>query len=185
MSNHQTSRKRRFGFALVGLLAAGALIAGACNDDDDNDVDDTPTLPGVETPADTPPAETPDDAVETPDDANDVDAETTIAIAEDAALGQILTDAVGFTLYTFAQDVAGSGMSACVDGCADIWPPLTVDDEPTAPAGATGELGTIERDDGTTQVTYEGLPLYLYVQDESPGDTNGHEVGQIWFVATP
>jgi predicted lipoprotein with Yx(FWY)xxD motif len=178
MSNHQASRRRRFGFALVGLLAAGALIAGACNDDDDNDVDGTPTPPGVETPADTPPAETPDDA-------NDVDAETTIAIAEDTELGQILTDADGFTLYTFAQDTVGSGTSACVDNCADIWPPLTEDGEPTAPEGATGELGTIERADGTTQVTYEGLPLYRYVQDNSPGDTNGHEVGQIWFVATP
>ena len=37
----------------------------------------------------------------------------------------------------------------------------------------TGKLGTITRDDGTLQVTYNGLPLYFFKNDKAPGDANG------------
>jgi predicted lipoprotein with Yx(FWY)xxD motif len=107
-----------------------------------------------------------------------------VSTTEDATLGAILVDARGFTLYTFANDTPGSGASACSGACATNWPPLTAG-EPTAGDGVTGELATIERDDGTTQVTYDGAPLYFFAGDNAPGDTNGHEVGNIWFAATP
>ena len=82
----------------------------------------------------------------------------------------------GMTVYTFANDTAGSGKSACSGGCLVTWPALTVPagSAPTAGNGVTGQLGTIKRtDDGTTQVTYNGLPLYFYSGDNAPGDTNG------------
>jgi predicted lipoprotein with Yx(FWY)xxD motif len=92
----------------------------------------------------------------------------------------ILVDgASGMTLYVFASDVANSGKSACNSGCATTWPPLTVASgiTPSASAGASGKLGTITRDDGTTQVTYNGLPLHHYSGDSAPGDTNGNYPG--------
>ena len=46
-------------------------------------------------------------------------------------------------------------------------------------------LGTTERDDGTTQVTYDGQPLYVFASDAAPGDTNGQGVGEVWFVVGP
>jgi predicted lipoprotein with Yx(FWY)xxD motif len=82
----------------------------------------------------------------------------------------------GMTVYTFASDTAGSGKSACSGGCLTKWPALTVVSgaAPTAGDGVAGKLGTITRaDDGSLQVTYNGLPLYFYQGDKSPGDTNG------------
>jgi predicted lipoprotein with Yx(FWY)xxD motif len=92
----------------------------------------------------------------------------------------ILTDgSSGMTLYVFANDVANSGKSACNSTCATTWPPMTVASgtTPSAGAGASGPLGTIKRDDGTTQVTYNGLPLHHYSGDSAPGDTNGNYPG--------
>jgi len=180
------SDKCRSGFTLLAVvaLASAAFLGIACGDDD-GDGGATPTAQATRTqPASTPTEaadETPTAGATEPADGEGA----TIQIAEDPELGQILVDADGFTLYTFGNDTAGSGTSACVDGCAQAWPPLTVDGEPAAGEGVTGELDTIERNDGTTQVTYDGFPLYRYAGDAAPGDTNGHNVGQIWFVAKP
>ena len=80
------------------------------------------------------------------------------------------------TVYTFDKDVAGSGVSNCTGGCLANWPALTIPtgNTPTGGAGVTGTLGTIVRaDNGATQVTYNGLPLYFFANDAAPGDTNG------------
>jgi predicted lipoprotein with Yx(FWY)xxD motif len=44
------------------------------------------------------------------------------------------------------------------------------------------KLGTIKRKDGKLQVTYNGMPLYLWVNDKAPGDTTGQNVNGVWFV---
>lgn len=82
----------------------------------------------------------------------------------------------GMTVYTFDKDVAGSGTSACTGGCLTNWPALTITagDTPTGDSTVTGTLGTIVRaDNGATQVTYNGKPLYFFAKDTAPGDTNG------------
>src|SRR5450830_1085655 len=81
----------------------------------------------------------------------------------------------GMTVYTYTKDTAG-GASTCTGGCLTKWPAVTVGAGTTATAGAgvSGTLATITRpDDGTLQVTYNGLPLYFYQGDKAPGDTNG------------
>lgn len=87
----------------------------------------------------------------------------------------VVASSNGMTLYTFANDVKDSGKSACTGGCITKWPALTVPSgsTPTGDAGVTGKIGTITRDDGTIQVTYNGLPLYFYSTDKAPGDANG------------
>lgn len=107
----------------------------------------------------------------------------TFMVATNPALGKILTDANGMTLYFYAKDTAGK--SACTGACAGNWPPLTTTGTPVAPAGVTGTVGTIKRDDGSTQVTYNGKPLYTYIKDTAAGDTKGQGVGGVWTVATP
>jgi predicted lipoprotein with Yx(FWY)xxD motif len=91
------------------------------------------------------------------------------------------------TLYTFTKDTAGSATSACkVGGCLTSWPALTVaaGTTPTGGTGVTGTLATITRaDDGTIQVTYNGLPLYFFHNDKAPGDTNGSYTN--WMLAKP
>lgn len=97
--------------------------------------------------------------------------------------GVILTDAEGMTLYLFTQDEEGE--SVCYGDCAEAWPPLVVDDSPNIPDGLPGEFDTTERDDGSMQVTYNGMPLYYFVSDEAPGDVTGQGVNDVWFVVNP
>ena len=98
----------------------------------------------------------------------------------------LVAGANGMTVYTFAKDVANSGTSACTGGCITKWPALTVPagSTPAGGSGVTGKLGTITRsDDGSTQVTYSGLPLYFYSGDTAPGDANGIYTG--WAAVKP
>jgi len=112
-------------------------------------------------------------------------AASTVLLGESEELGPYLTDSAGMTLYTFAIDVPGT--SNCYDRCAVAWPPLLVEEgaELKAGDGIPGELGTTEREDGTLMVTYNDWPLYYWVNDESPGDTTGHNVNNVWAVAYP
>ena len=92
------------------------------------------------------------------------------------AAGTVLVDGKsGMTVYIFTKDVKDSGKSACSGDCLATWPALTVaaGATPTGGTGVTGKLGTITRDDGTLQVTYNGLPLYYFKNDKAPGDANG------------
>jgi predicted lipoprotein with Yx(FWY)xxD motif len=99
----------------------------------------------------------------------------------------ILTSSSGMTLYKFSADT--STMSACNGGCATAWPPLTVPTgtTPKGGPGTGGTFGTITRSDGTTQVTYDGNPLYTFSGDSSAGATNGQNItsdGGTWTVVT-
>jgi predicted lipoprotein with Yx(FWY)xxD motif len=96
---------------------------------------------------------------------------------------KVLTNAKGFTVYSFAPDTATK--SNCNGSCAQYWPP--VKGPATAGSGVTGTLGTITRSDGSTQVTYDGHPLYTYVSDTAPGQAKGNGVnlsGGVWHEVT-
>jgi predicted lipoprotein with Yx(FWY)xxD motif len=130
-------------------------------------------------------------AAETPTGAVPVTGSATVNISETADFGPVLVDDEGFSLYLFMQDTQNSGTSTCTDadGCATEWPPLVTDGDPVAGEGVDETLlGTITRDDGTVQVTYNGWPLYLFVDDTAPGDTTGQgldDFGGLWFLVSP
>jgi predicted lipoprotein with Yx(FWY)xxD motif len=113
-------------------------------------------------------------------------AAATISLAKNGDLGSILVDAEGYTLYLFTRDEQG-GASTCYGDCEANWPPLLVEDgEPTAGEGLDSSLlGTVTRDDGTVQVTYNGWPLYYYAEDMAPGEANGQGVFDVWYAVTP
>jgi len=192
LEDEKTTRSRTYlGRIALTCLVGGALFLAACNSDDDNgdngDTTAVPTVTETETATETATAtatET-ETATETPTATETADADTTLRVEEEGDLAPFLVDADGMTLYTFANDE--DGVSNCDADCEANWPPLTVEagEEPTAGEGADGTLGTIERDDGTLHVTYDGQPLYTYTADTAPGDTNGHEVGDLWFIAEP
>jgi predicted lipoprotein with Yx(FWY)xxD motif len=102
------------------------------------------------------------------------------------ALGTILVDSQGRTLYLFTHDSGTTSM--CSGPCATAWPPLVAAGAATATSGANAALlGTSRRADGTTQVTYNGHPLYRFVKDQNAGETNGQGVtafGGSWFAVT-
>jgi len=93
--------------------------------------------------------------------------------------GTVLTNAKGFTLYSFAPDTPGT--SKCYGSCAAYWPPVT--GAAAASPGVPGRVGTIQRTDGSRQLTYNGHPLYTYVGDSAPGQARGNNLnlnGGVW-----
>ena len=110
----------------------------------------------------------------------------TIDVAK-SSLGDILVDDKGWTLYLFAKDA--NGKSACTGECASAWPPVLVSGSPTVGDGLdAGLLGTTTRPDGTTQVTYNGHPLYRFSGDAKAGDTKGegaNAFGAVWYAVSP
>lgn len=112
----------------------------------------------------------------------------TVATAEQQPYGAYLVDAAGMSLYLFKADAKAKG-STCYDACAKAWPPLLTDGEPMVNGMAKQDLlGTIERKNGSTQVTYNGWPLYYFVKDDEPGDTQGQDIkgfGAEWYLVTP
>jgi predicted lipoprotein with Yx(FWY)xxD motif len=103
------------------------------------------------------------------------------------SLGQVLVDPQGRTLYLFQKDTGTT--STCTGACAAAWPPLRATGQPVVGKGANSALiGTTPRSDGTAQITYNGHPVYLFIKDHKPGDTNGEAVngfGASWFVLSP
>lgn len=97
-----------------------------------------------------------------------------------------LTGDKGMALYLFKKD--GPSTTACTSSnCVANWPPFTVKAGETAAAGmgVTGTIATFARPDGSTQVTWNGLPLYYFAGDNTPADTNGASVSPDWTLASP
>jgi predicted lipoprotein with Yx(FWY)xxD motif len=101
--------------------------------------------------------------------------------------GTIVTNGDGRALYLFEKET--SDRAQCYGACATAWPPLLTKGEPRAAGGAqAAQLGTTERSDAKTQVTYRGHPLYYYESDTAPGEVgcqNVNEFGGLWLVVDP
>lgn len=154
---------------LLGTLAALAVLLIACGGESE------PATAADETavPEETDPA----------DETDPGDAPVDLAVGA-TDLGEVLVDGDGMTLYLFTQDPPGE--SVCEDDCLAAWPPLLVDGEPVAGDGVDRDLvDTIDRDDGTTQLTYDGAPLYRWASDQQPGDVSGQDVQGVWYVVAP
>ena len=94
----------------------------------------------------------------------------------------VLTNAKGFTLYSFAPDTPTT--SNCNGTCAQNWPPVK---GPATASGVTGTFGTIKRSDGSVQATFDGHPLYTFVGDTAPGQNKGNGLnaaGGLWHEIT-
>ena len=109
--------------------------------------------------------------------------DTTLSTAEAQEWGTHLVGADGMSVYLYERDEPEA--LACVDACTNNWPPVTADGDLTVGESLDPALvGTVERPDGTTQVTYGGHPLYTYARDSEPGDTNGQGLGGAFFLVS-
>jgi predicted lipoprotein with Yx(FWY)xxD motif len=100
------------------------------------------------------------------------------------ALGRILVNAQGHTLYLFRDD--HDGKSACTATCTRVWPPAIVTHAPRAGVGIeAAKLTTTRRANNTRQLVYNGHPLYAMVADTRPGQTQGQGFLGTWFVVSP
>lgn len=108
----------------------------------------------------------------------------TLSVATAPEWGTYLVDGAGMSVYLYQRDEPGE--LACLDACVNNWPPVVVEGDIAVGDGLTPELaGSVERPDGTQQATYGGHPLYTYVRDSEPGDTNGQGLGGAFFLVAP
>jgi len=104
----------------------------------------------------------------------------------DSQFGPMLFDSNDQAIYLFDKET--SDKPDCYGDCAAAWPPVLTKGQPVAGKGLKQNLlGTTRRKDGKTQVTYNGHPLYFYV-NEGPGEVKCHNVvgfGGTWLVVGP
>lgn len=98
----------------------------------------------------------------------------------------MLFDRRGQAIYLF--DKESTRRAECYGACARAWPPVLTDESPRGTGAVRPDLlGTTDRSDGSTQVTYAGHPLYYYAH-EDPHEVLCHNVtefGGRWLVVTP
>jgi predicted lipoprotein with Yx(FWY)xxD motif len=175
---------------IAALLMVALLALAGCGDDDD---DGTAAQPeGAETAMEKDDAamEKEEAAMEKEEAATEKDGAamekgTTITLG-DSEFGSMLFDSKQQAIYIFEPD--GKNETVCYGECAEAWPPVTTKGEPKAAKGVDASLlGTVERRDGSLQVTYAGQPLYFYAH-EQPGEVKCHNVdlnGGFWWVVGP
>jgi predicted lipoprotein with Yx(FWY)xxD motif len=115
-----------------------------------------------------------------------------VSVSDVDGVGDVLVDAKGDALYMSEQEAGG--MVLCTDGCTAFWEPLTVSGtgSPTGASSVDGTLGTVERPDGSRQITFDGAPLYRFTEDSGPGVVSGDGFADsfdgrqfTWHVARP
>ena len=93
-----------------------------------------------------------------------------VSVEEVGGSGRVLVNSAGKALY--AADEEADSSVVCTGACTSFWIPLTIDEDAPSGNSLPGELGVVERGDGTRQVTFDGKRLYTFVEDE-PGEATG------------
>lgn len=114
-------------------------------------------------------------------------AAVTMKSSTNSALGStIVVSATGRTLYHDSAEKKNT--VKCLGTCAKQWRPLLISAgaKPVAGTGVTAsKVGVVKRPDGKVQVTYAGLPLYLFAGDSKAGDVNGQGLAGLWHAIAP
>jgi predicted lipoprotein with Yx(FWY)xxD motif len=156
------------------LLIAGLLALAGCGDGDDD------AAAPKQAPGKPDPATTKESAPKPPV------AKGTAITLDDSEFGPMLFDSRKQAIYIFQRD--RQDRTVCYGACAEAWPPVLTKGRPQADDGVQQSLlGTIERRDGSRQVTYAGKPLYFYA-NEPPGEVSCHDVylnGGFWWAIGP
>jgi predicted lipoprotein with Yx(FWY)xxD motif len=105
-----------------------------------------------------------------------------VGIAYKAGIGFYLVSGSGMTLYYRTSDNPSTGMSTCTGGCVAEWPVFHTNNLVLPPGLNASSFKTVARSDGTEQLTYNGWPLYNFIGDQKPGDTQGQGLGGVWFA---
>ena len=109
--------------------------------------------------------------------------ETNVRLGHAAPFEGYLMDRDQRPLYMFAEDVAGSGSSACLGACAQDWPPFDLPQVEPDPGILANELTRFHRQDGSWQSAYKGHPLYYRAAEAGGREVTGDGLDGRWFVA--
>jgi predicted lipoprotein with Yx(FWY)xxD motif len=99
---------------------------------------------------------------------------TVVSARQVSGVGNILVNKSGVTLYAIKTPSEADGKILCTGTCTSFWMPLTASSASLSSSGLPGKLATVRRPGGTTQVTYNGLPLYTFKLDTAPGQAKGN-----------
>jgi predicted lipoprotein with Yx(FWY)xxD motif len=183
---HPSRTRRR---VVVALAATGAAALGTAATAASPDYGPDPTTATTEAAAEGTAAEGTEAEGTAADDDTAAATETTVdpdAIVRtaDSELGTILVDHEGMTLYAFLNDTEGE--STCTGDCLANWPAAVVEDAELNVGNLDPELfSTVENPEAGTMLKIGDWPLYTFAGDEAPGDVNGQEVGDVWYVVSP
>ncbi len=163
-------------------LAIAALVAGGCGSDSESGGEGAAPEPAAEAATEEPDRQSTTSDAQARDEQPAAAKGTAIKLA-DSQFGKVLFDRAGQAIYLF--DKEKSDRSECYDDCAAEWPPVLTEGDPEAGKGIDeGLLSTTKRTDGTTQVTYNGHPLYFYAH-EGRNEVRCHNVpgfGGLWLA---
>lgn len=142
---------------LLAMSAVMAIALGGCGDDDSSTASQAEDAP-----------------------------QAVIKLGSVPGLGKVLVSSDDKTLYRFSRDIRTSGETDCNGACARIWQPVLTGPKPVAgPGGVEAfKLDTITRRDGSSQVTYDGWPLYTYTR-EGPRQSKGLGISSfegVWYA---
>jgi predicted lipoprotein with Yx(FWY)xxD motif len=168
---------------LLLTLAITALAATGCGSESDSGEEGAAAKAAAETATTQPEPQTATTDTEAREQTERAAAKGTAIKLADSQYGKVLFDRAGQAIYLF--DKEQSDRSECYDECAAAWPPVLTDGQPQAATGIDESLlGTTKRDDGATQVTYNGHPLYYYAH-EGRNEVRCHNVpgfGGLWLA---
>lgn len=102
--------------------------------------------------------------------------------AELTAVGKLLANPHGMTVYYYSEDKPNSGVSTCTSACATAWPPVLAPVRFPSSVKQPGPLGVIIRPGGIRQLTINGFPIYRYAGDKMPGQATGNGLEGEWHV---
>ncbi|MFD5885646.1 SCO0930 family lipoprotein [Streptomyces sp. NPDC060334] len=105
-----------------------------------------------------------------------------LALRDIPEVGKVVTDSAGATLYRFDKDTPKPPKSNCEGGCAATWPVVSADDAKASAGIDPSMLGSVERADGTKQLTLGGWPVYRYSKEGKAGEAKGEGVGGTWHA---
>ena len=112
-----------------------------------------------------------------------------VMVMNNSASKIYLTDASGKALYYYKNDVKGTAtadpQSKCTGQCLTTW---VIFDKPQIVAPSSLNANNFKefiRPDGQVQLSYDGLPLYLYSGDIKSGDAKGNGLNNIWYLVKP
>jgi predicted lipoprotein with Yx(FWY)xxD motif len=105
---------------------------------------------------------------------------TTVMIVQKSAIGYVLAEANHQVVYTYSKDTKG-GKPTCTGACATTWIPATGTPEAGPADVFPAQFGLVTRANGTKQITYNGLPLYL-LKGAAGLATTGNGQGGVWHV---
>lgn len=128
-----------------------------------------------------------ENAPDTENEAMSTEAQIELTVEQNAPYGKYLANGEGRPLYLFTADSQGHS-SSCYETCAQRWPPVLAPGSAADSAVKSSMIGTIQRENGESQLTYNGWPLYYFTKDSASDNITGqdvHSFGGEWYLVSP